>query len=598
MYPVMLDLNQRNVLVVGGGGVALRKVQGLLDDGAQVKVIAADPVDELRDLSARAKISLDIRHYADGDVASYALVFAATNDRDVNRRVFEDGSKAGIWVNVADDPELCSFHLPARVRRGQLQVAIASEGQAPFVVRRLRKLFDRLLGSEWAEWIVSAVRYRESVRALGLSRSEEEVRFDRFFKGTVNETHLGARVPSIEDETEWLESVAEDHCAPMLTSSTASFEIQKNLGHVSLVGSGPGSPKMMTVRGRHLLLEADAIVYDRLAAPALPCEIEASVELHPVGKIAGHHPVPQTEINALLVRLAREGRRVVRLKGGDPFVFGRGSEEAEVLAAEGIPYEIVPGVTSGIAAPAWMGIPVTHRREAVRVTLLTAHEAAKSNGPQVRWDLLAQDPHATLVGYMGVSALPGVSQQLIDGGMDPATPAAMVEQGTTSAQRHVVSTLAELPKAVVDAEINPPALFVIGPTVGHQKRLDWFSCLPLGGQRLVVVGSHKELVHTLEEAGASVVAVPFPLTPAARVVMSALPLSGCVLASAAEVDALHEELDGPMWSDSAQRWCLGLETGERALDRGWRFVHTLERVDDEQVIPLWIADQLQKMESH
>ncbi len=212
MYPVMLDLNERDVLVVGGGGVALRKVQGLLDDGARVKVIAEDPVDELRDLAARGKMALDVRRYEAGEVCSYALVFAATDDREVNRRVFDDGSKAGIWVNVADDPELCSFHLPARVRRGSLQMAIASEGQAPFVVRRLRKLFDRWLGSEWAEWIPAAARYRERVRALGLSRAEQEVRYDRFFKGTVNETHLGARVPSIEEETEWLEAVAEDRC--------------------------------------------------------------------------------------------------------------------------------------------------------------------------------------------------------------------------------------------------------------------------------------------------------------------------------------------------------------------------------------------------
>jgi len=171
------------------------------------------------------------------------------------------------------------------------------------------------------------------------------------------------------------------------------------------------------------------VVYDRLAAPALPCDLSPEVDLHPVGKTAGNHPVPQEEINALLVRLARAGKRVVRLKGGDPFIFGRGGEEAEVLAAEGIPFEVVPGVTSGVAAMAWVGVPVTHRREAVRLTLLTAHEATKSDGPQVRWDVLAKDPNATLIGYMGVSSLPQVVDNLIGGGMDPETPAVMVEQG-------------------------------------------------------------------------------------------------------------------------------------------------------------------------
>jgi len=164
---------------------------------------------------------------------------------------------------------------------------------------------------------------------------------------------------------------------------------------------------LLTLRGYRRLMAADAVVYDRLAAPALPCDLPGSVELHCVGKTAGRHPVPQEEINAMLIRLAREGKRVVRLKGGDSYVFGRGGEEAEVLAAAGVPFEVVPGVTSGIAAPAWAGIPVTHRREAVRVTLLTAHECAKSGGPQVRWDLLAQDEASTIVGYMGVTALPG-----------------------------------------------------------------------------------------------------------------------------------------------------------------------------------------------
>ena len=193
---------------------------------------------------------------------------------------------------------------------------------------------------------------------------------------------------------------------------------------MSLVGAGPGCAGLLTLRGRQRLLSAQAVLYDRLAAPALPCDLPDCVALYPVGKHAGTHPIPQEQITALLVQLAREDKRVVRLKGGDPNVFGRGGEEAEALAAAGIPFEIVPGVTSGVAAPAWLGVPVTHRQEAVRLTLVTAHESVKSDGPQVRWDLLAQDPHATLVGYMGVSSLPRVVAQLLAGGMSPQTPAA------------------------------------------------------------------------------------------------------------------------------------------------------------------------------
>jgi uroporphyrinogen III methyltransferase/synthase len=316
------------------------------------------------------------------------------------------------------------------------------------------------------------------------------------------------------------------------------------------------------------------VVYDRLAAPALPCDLRPEVELHPVGKVAGNHPIPQEEINALLIRLARREMRVVRLKGGDPYVFGRGGEEAEALAAEGIPFEVVPGVTAGVAALAWAGIPATHRRESVRLTLLTAHEAIKGDGPQVRWDLLAQDRHATLVGYMGVTALPQVVEQLVAAGMDPRTPAAMVSLGTTAAQRQVVSTLAELPAAVERSGLRPPAVFAIGPTVAHAGRLDWYGRLRLAGQR-VLVPEAGDLASRLEAAGADVVVVPLPVTPAARVVMAAQPLTGCVVSSRAEVDWLDDERGNPGWGDEVIAWCIGGQAAARARERGWQRIRQI-----------------------
>jgi uroporphyrinogen III methyltransferase/synthase len=276
------------------------------------------------------------------------------------------------------------------------------------------------------------------------------------------------------------------------------------------------------------------------------------------------------------VRLGAQGRRVVRLKGGDPDVFGRGGEEAEALAAAGVPFEIVPGVTSGVAVPAWIGVPVTHRREAVRLTLVTAHESVKRDGPQVRWDLMAQDRHATIVGYMGVTSLPNVVTELLRSGMSATTPAAMVQHGTTAAQRSVVSTLAELPDAVARAGLGPPGLFVIGPTVEHAERLDWVGRRPLGRERLLVPASAPDLVDALEAAGADVVAVPRAMTPAARVVMRALPLTGCVMRTRTDVEALEEERDGLEWKDGATVWCLGPEPAERARTRRWPGVEEVE----------------------
>jgi uroporphyrin-III C-methyltransferase/precorrin-2 dehydrogenase/sirohydrochlorin ferrochelatase len=588
MYPVTLEVRNRKCLVVGGGGVALRKVQGLVEEGAKVTVVALEVVDPLAEMAEKGAISLELRAY-DADVRKgWALVFAATDDRQTNDRVFRDAEQAGIWCNVADDLELCSFHLPARVRRGPLQIAIGSAGEAPFVVRRLRRLLESRLGHEWGEWLLSAARYRNAVRALETSREREEALFDRFFGETVDGHGLTARVPTASEERQWLESPVE-HRTPD-TDRPGVELVAGATGRVSLVGAGPGCPGLLTVRGRRRLFEADAVVFDRLAAPALPTELDPDTELHPVGKIAGNHPVPQEEINDLLVRLARAGKKVVRLKGGDPYVFGRGGEEAEVLAEEGIDFEIVPGVTSGVAAMAWAGVPVTHRREAVRLTLLTAHEAIKTDGPQVRWDLLAQDPHATLVGYMGVSALPQVVANLVDHGMDPATPAAMVEQGTTSAQRRVISTLAELPAAIEAAGLEPPALFAIGPTVGHAETLDWISKLPLAGQRLVVPASLSSLGARLEDAGAEVVSLPLPVTPAARIVIGALPLTGCVVSSAAEVDWVDGERGGQGWSDTMVSWCVGTDAARRANQLGWKNVRELGSDSDQSEIVARMQD--------
>jgi len=596
MFPVMLCVKERRCLVVGGGGVALRKIQSLVAEGGRVTVVAPQVVEPLDEMARRGKVDLRRREYQNGESSAYALVFAATDDREVNRRVFDDAEKAGVWANVADDPELCSFHLPARVQRGSFQLAVASAGEAPFAVRRMRQLLEHRLGPEWGEWIEAAARFRDRVREVGLDRSQQEAGFDLFFSSTVDPVSFEARVPTDQEERGWLEqAAAEESAEPEFQDEETAVEHHarraEHPGLVSLVGAGPGCSGLLTVRGRQRLMAADCVIYDRLAAAAIPCDLPASVELHSVGKEAGHHPVPQEEITALLVRLAREGKRAVRLKGGDPYVFGRGGEEAEILAAEGIPFEVIPGVTSGVAAPAWMGVPVTHRAEAVRLTLLTAHESAKRKGPQVRWDLLAQDPHATLVGYMGVTALPRVVDELLSYGMDPETPAAMVQHGTLASQRSVVSTLAELPAAVEREGIHPPALFVIGPTVKHADHLDWLRRLPLAGERLVINDARADLAGALEGAGAEVIAVPAPLSPASRIVIGASPLTGCLLGSPAEVDLVDEERENPGWESDPVAWCLDDATAERARERGWRRVRSCAQPANPEGIVDWIAER-------
>ncbi|MBN1652139.1 MAG: uroporphyrinogen-III C-methyltransferase [Deltaproteobacteria bacterium] len=482
--------------------------------------------------------------------------------------MFDDAQQAGGLANVADDPELCAFHLPSRLIRGSLQVVIASGGEAPFVVRRLRQLLEKRFGPEWAEWMRAAARLRKSVRELKLTSAEQEVVFDRFFDETVAVGALTTRVPTEAEQAAWLSRPVTSEIGPkgILQQETSD---NSRSGFVSLVGAGPGDAGLMTVRGRQRLMGADAVVYDRLAATALPTDLPKRVELHCVGKHSGNHPVPQEEINALLIRLAREGKKVVRLKGGDPYMFGRGGEEAQAIVAADIPYEVVPGVTAGVAVPAYAGVPVTHRRDAVRVTLVTAHESVKDEGPSVRWDLLAGDSHATLIGYMGVTNLANVVDRLLQAGMDAKTPSVVIRYGTTSKHRAVYSELSDLPTAVARAGVKPPALFVIGSVVRHAKQLNWFERRPLFGERVVVVSPAREMGAMLEMSGAEVVEVPLPVTAASRVVMGALPLTGCVLRNAVEVDALAEERDSLGWGPRMTAWCLSAEAADRARQQGW-----------------------------
>jgi uroporphyrin-III C-methyltransferase/precorrin-2 dehydrogenase/sirohydrochlorin ferrochelatase len=578
MFPVMLDVTSRACLVVGGGSVALRKVHSLVEEGARVTVVAPAAEREMEALAQRGSVRLERRPYRSGEAGEYALVFAATNDPEVNREVQADARASGIWVNVADVPELCSFHVPARLRRGALELAIASSGEAPFAVRRLRQLLEARFGEEWGRWIAAATRYRARVRArLRGDSSREAACYDRFFAETVDGQALVARTPTEEETEAWLaghpDHAGERAAAPDVSAGRPGARS----GFVSLVGAGPGCAGLLTLRGRRRLFESDAVAYDRLAAAALPSDLPPRIELHCVGKESGHHPVPQEEINALLIRLAREGKRVVRFKGGDPFVFGRGSEEAEALVAAGVPFEVVPGVTAGVAVPAWVGIPLTHRREAVRVTLVTAHESTKEGAPHMRWELAAQDPHATLVGYMGVTSLPTVVTRLVEGGMDPATPAAIVERGTTAAQRLVISSLSALPAEATRAAIQPPALFVIGPTVRHAHGLRWLQAHPLAGERLVVFPADGwEPTEALELAGAEVVPVRLPVPPVARVLLTALPITGCVLRSRADAERMDAEAATIAWTSGAVTWCLGGETARAARTLAWARVEELD----------------------
>jgi len=559
MYPVMLDLRGRRCLLVGAGQIAHRKLPRLLSEGASVTVVAPAVIEPIARLAAEGKVSLLERRFDDSDVKDCQLVLVATGDRAVDRQVTEAARARGIWVNVADVPELCDFYLPAVVQRGDLQLSIASGGGAPFAVRRLRELFERKIGPLWSDWMAGAKGFRQRVQAAGLSGAVADEVYDRFFARTVDEHALSVRIPTEHELAEWI--APEGKRAP------------ESVGHVSLVGAGPGNPGLLTVLGLDRLRSADAIVFDRLAISTIPLDLPDRVELHNVGKEAGRHPVPQEQINVLLSRLAREGKRVVRLKGGDPFVFARGGEEALALRREGIPCEVIPGVTAGIAVPAAAGIPVTFRGEAVRLTFVTAHEGGT---PQVRWDLLAQDAHATLVGYMGVSTLAEVSAALLAAGMNGLTPAAVIEQGTLPRQRSVRAPLSEIAKVAATSGIQSPAIFVIGQVVAHAEVLDSSRRGLLAGARFGMFAPRSALSKALQDAGAQILLAPAPLTAAARLVIGSAPLSGWIVQTVGELDVLARERATNGLPGHTTLWCADAQLAAAAREQRWSSVEEFQ----------------------
>ena len=569
MYPVTLCLEHARCLVVGGGEVALRKVEGLLRERADVTVVAPDAVAELQRLAADKQVVWERRPYASGDPRGYRLVLAATDRRDVNRQVRDDAEAAGIWVNVADDPELCTFHLPARVERGPLQIAVSSGGKAPFTVRRLRERFERWLDPAWGAWADAAARYRELARGRNLGAAERESRFDRFFDETVAADRLEVRVPGEGEMSEWLDGAEAAGTPPV--------------GFVSLVGAGPGNGGLLTLRAYRRLRAADAVVYDRLAEPALPCDLPRNVELHAVGKEAGHHPVPQDEINALLLLLARQGKRVVRFKGGDPYVFGRGGEEALALFAAGIPFEVIPGVSTGVAGPAFAGIPVTQRGVSSQVTFFTANRmTARAGSPA--GPLLAPPARQTLVGFMGVHNLGEVALELAANGVPGITPAMLIERATTARQRCVRATVASLVDTAARENVVPPALLVVGEAVRYADRLGWHGRLPLSAARVALAAPAGALGEALELAGAEVLEVPLPVTPSAQVALAALPLDVLVARSACDAAGLCAAAASVAGAAAAVAVCSSGDAVAAAHAAGWRRVSDAGAVVDAAAV--------------
>jgi uroporphyrin-III C-methyltransferase/precorrin-2 dehydrogenase/sirohydrochlorin ferrochelatase len=455
--PLFFDIKGRPCLVVGGGEIAARKVEALLRAGARITVVSPQLGPPLGARHAAGEIGHLAEAFDAGHLADCVLAVAATDDEVINRRVSDLARKRRIPVNVVDHPELCSFIFPSVIDRSPVTVAVSTAGAAPVLARLLRARLETLIPATYGRLAELAGRFRHVVKAR-LPQGAVRRRFwEETLQGPVAElVHAGREAAAAHALQAALDKADTDGL---------------RCGEVYLVGAGPGDPDLLSFRALRLMQQCDVVLYDRLVQPAILDLVRREAERIYVGKRRSFHSVRQEEINALLVKLARDGKRVLRLKGGDPFIFGRGGEEIATLADEGIPFQIVPGISAANGCAAYAGIPLTHRDFAQSVLFVTGH--LKDGSMDLNWDALIQ-PAQTLVVYMGLSGLDILCRELIAHGMAAAMPAALVERGTTAGQRVLIGSLESLPAIVAKQDVHAPTLLIIGGVVKLHDSLEWF----------------------------------------------------------------------------------------------------------------------------
>lgn len=454
--PIFIALRDRKCLVVGGGEVALRKITMLRKAGARVTVVAPELCSALLELQASQELRWEPGVFQPAHLEQATLAIAATDDETVNRAVSEAAQARNIPVNVVDQPALCTFVFPSIIDRSPIVVAISSSGKAPVLSRLLRARLETLIPAGYGRLAELAGAFRDQVKQKLDDTRKRRIFWENVFEGPIAEQVLSGQ------------SEAAHRALQDTLDRTGNAGEQ---GEVYLVGGGPGDPDLLTFRALRLMQKADVVVYDALVSPAVMELVRRDAEQIYVGKRTNNHTLPQEEINLLLVRLAKEGKRVLRLKGGDPFTFGRGGEEIETLTEHRIPFQVVPGITAANGVSTYTGIPLTHRDYAQSVTFTTGH--LRDGTVDLDWPALAR-PHQTVVIYMGLGGLADICRKMIEHGQPADLPAAAVQQGTTPSQRVVTGTLETLPALVEAAQLKPPSLIIIGEVVKLREKLAWF----------------------------------------------------------------------------------------------------------------------------
>ncbi|UUS58429.1 siroheme synthase CysG [Acinetobacter sp. YH16040_T] len=460
IFPISLKLQQQPCLIVGGGRIAYRKAVLLAKAGAQLTVCSPEIEDDLLSLvnQTQGQYLNSIYHesvYQENAIAlrQFRLVIAATNDKAVNQAVFEACEAENVLVNSVDDPPHCRFMVPAIIDRSPLVISVASNGTSPVLSRQIRTQLESSISHGMGKLAEFSGQWRAAVKAKIVNPDERRIFWEDLYASPLKEQVFN---DNLTEANRLIEQ--------------ALLEWKQPKGEVYLVGAGPGDPELLTLKALRLMQQADVVIYDRLVSQPIMDLCRRDAEKIYVGKARSNHAVPQEGINALLVKYASEGKRVCRLKGGDPFIFGRGGEEIQELFAAGVAFQVVPGITAASGCSAYAGIPLTHRDYAQSVRFLTGH--LKEGSPELPWNELVYQ-NQTLVLYMGLVGLEKICEKLIAHGQRSEMPVALVSKGTTPEQKVVVGTLADIASKVSEYQIQAPTLTIIGDVVSLREQLQW-----------------------------------------------------------------------------------------------------------------------------
>ena len=454
--PIFINLKQKPVLVVGGGDIALRKINLLIKAQAKVDCLSPFFCEGMNSLSRDNYVNLINKSFEPADIKDYSIIIAATDDATVNSSISSIAHDKRIPVNVVDSPTLSSFIMPSIVDRSPVIIAVSSAGKAPVLARIIRAKLETVIPSAYGILAEIAGEYRQKVKDRFSQIKDRRAFWETAFSGVIAEKVFSGRINEAKDDIE----------------KQLNDSVEMDLGEVYLVGAGPGDPDLLTFKALRLIQQADVVLYDRLVSKGVMELVRRDSELIYVGKKGGSDKsTRQSDINDQLVKLAQSGKRVCRLKGGDPFIFGRGGEEIESLSENGIPFQVVPGITAASGCSSYAGIPLTHRDYSQSCRFVTAH--LKDGTTDLPWDELIVDQQ-TIVFYMALSGANYICEKLMEHGMNKDMPIAIIEKGTMPEQKVYISSLTELPDLLAKEDIHAPTLMIVGEVVKLNEKLNWY----------------------------------------------------------------------------------------------------------------------------